>query len=632
LFKGIAQTGPRGAFLEKYLTNYKPYLGFFFKNSKKNGSFFQKKNTFLYIYYVPQKPFMGAEADPKMTVVEYLLNSNFYQKAGVAMVEQTTEFLAHIRKIIESVRKDGLSEEFFREAAPDLDLVKSQLKLTAAQGAIFAVILNESSFGSGSGITLPDLAKILRCEKLESLRYFADIKRLERRHLVRRSLSPLVGDGCLGVPESVCAALARGKLPKRRPIKNLSPEKFFEEIDRALNRLREDKKLFMRIVACNMQLAICKTARSLAPMDALLLLHICRKLVIEGSGKTRESEIRRILRMFSGGHENRILGELRSGGHALITDGYIEFAGGGIMDKAEFSLTKTARNDLLEGIEIYEREGENKKNMIRWQDINERKLFYNAGETANISELTGMFKPESFNSVRLRLAEHGRKAALSCLFYGPPGTGKTESVYQIARAAQRDIVQVNIAETKSLWFGESERLVKRIFDDYQNTVKYRAVKGENAPILFFNEADAIFSKRMALGDQRAGPAQTENAMQNILLDEIEKLDGILIATTNLTGNFDKAFERRFLYKIAFARPDPVVRAAIWKIHIPDLPETVCDALARKFDFSGGQIDNIARKAEINFVLHGVKPTLPLLEKYCNDELLEYEHRQIGFAL
>jgi hypothetical protein len=566
-----------------------------------------------------------------MNVFEYFMPKDLHKKAGGTMAEEASEFLEHIKKILESVRKNGLGEIFFTEAAPDLDTVKNQLKLTAAQGAIFAVILNESSFGGG--ITLPDLAKILRCENLESLRYFADIKHLERRRLVRRSVSNFAGDECLRVPESICAALARGKLPKRKPVKNLPPEKFFEEIDRSLHRLREDRKLFMRIVACNMHLAVCKTARSLAPRDALLLLCICRKLVIGGIGKMRESEIKRILRVFSGGRENnRTLGELRNGGHRLIKDGYIEFAGRGIRDDAEFSLTKKARNDLLEGIEIYEREGENKKDMVCWQSINGKKLFYNTGEAESISELTGLLKNESFNAVRLRLTEHGRKAAFSCLFYGPPGTGKTESVYQIARAAQRDIVRVNIAETKSLWFGESERLIKGIFDDYRNTVKRRTDKGENAPILFFNEADAIFSKRMSLGDQRSGPAQTENSMQNILLDEIEKLDGILIATTNLTGNFDNAFERRFLYKIAFARPGPTIRAAIWKICIPGLSETVCDTLARQFDFSGGQIDNIARKSEINLVLHGSEPTPPLLEKYCKEEVLEHEHRRIGFVL
>jgi SpoVK/Ycf46/Vps4 family AAA+-type ATPase len=205
-------------------------------------------------------------------------------------------------------------------------------------------------------------------------------------------------------------------------------------------------------------------------------------------------------------------------------------------------------------------------------------------------------------------------------------------VYQIARATECDIVQVNIAETKSLWFGESERRIKGIFEDYLNTVKHRVGKGENIPILFFNEADAIFSKRMALGDQRAGSAQMENAMQNILLDEIEKLDGILIAATNLAGNFDKAFERRFLYKIEFPCPDSAVRSSIWKAHIPDLPETVCEALAREFDFSGGQIENVARKADVNLILHGAEPLFSLLKKYCKDEPLENNAKQIGFAV
>jgi hypothetical protein len=551
------------------------------------------------------------------------------RKKGVEMTEQTTDYLGHFRTINEVARKEGFTDGFFQEAAPSLNMVKNLLKLKMAQAALFSVILQESA--DGDGITLSKLAEILRCEKLESLRYFSDIKRLEYRNLVKRySLS---SEKYLWyVPESVCAALAQGRLPKSRPIKNLSPEQFFEEIDRAINKLDEDRKLFLRIVAGNTQLAVCKTARSLEPEEALILVGICRKLVIEGEGTMRDSEIKRMIRPFSGTRCNRTIRELRSGKHTLIKEGYIELAGNGITDGSEFSLTKKTRNDLLDGVEIYECEGENKKDLLCWKNIREKKLFYNSDETEKIAELAALFKPESFDAIHRRLTERGRRTAFSCLFYGPPGTGKTESVYQIARATERDIVQVNIAETKSLWFGESERLIKGIFDEYKNTVKHRVGKGENVPILFFNEADAIFSKRMPLGDQRSGPAQTENAIQNILLDEIEKLDGILIATTNLTGNFDKAFERRFLYKIEFPRPGPVVRASIWKAHMPDLPETVCETLARKFDFSGGQIENITQKADVNLILHGTELSFPQLEKYCRDELPENSARQIGFAV
>ena len=84
-------------------------------------------------------------------------------------------------------------------------------------------------------------------------------------------------------------------------------------------------------------------------------------------------------------------------------------------------------------------------------------------------------------------------------------------------------------------------------------------------------------------------------MQNIILQELENLDGILIATTNMTQNMDKAFERRFLYKIEFSKPEKNIRKMLWKSMMPDLNEEDALALASRFDFSDGQIENIARK-------------------------------------
>lgn len=100
-----------------------------------------------------------------------------------------------------------------------------------------------------------------------------------------------------------------------------------------------------------------------------------------------------------------------------------------------------------------------------------------------------------------------------------------------------------------MWVGESEKNIKGTFDDYKKKVKQLA----KAPILLFNEADAIIGKRQ-VGAERA-VEKMENSILNIILQEIEQLDGILIATTNLPENMDKAFERRFLYKIQFEKPD-----------------------------------------------------------------------------
>ena len=113
---------------------------------------------------------------------------------------------------------------------------------------------------------------------------------------------------------------------------------------------------------------------------------------------------------------------------------------------------------------------------------------------------------------------------------------------------------------------------------------------------------------------------------------MENLDGIMIATTNLQQNMDKAFERRFLYKIKFEKPTVEARASIWKTMIPELSDLDIHALASKYDFSGGQIENIARHYAIDCILHGTDDdTLSLIIAHCDNERLDQkESRKIGF--
>jgi SpoVK/Ycf46/Vps4 family AAA+-type ATPase len=133
---------------------------------------------------------------------------------------------------------------------------------------------------------------------------------------------------------------------------------------------------------------------------------------------------------------------------------------------------------------------------------------------------------------------------------------------------------------------------------------------------FFIEADAVIEKRRNLGEDYSGPGQTENAIQNIILQEIEDLNGILIAATNLAQNMDAAFERRFLYKIEFEKPGIETRRAIWEALIPDIAGDSVQELASRFDFSGGQIENITRKITVHQVLHGVMPSSEDITRFC----------------
>ena len=214
---------------------------------------------------------------------------------------------------------------------------------------------------------------------------------------------------------------------------------------------------------------------------------------------------------------------------------------------------------------------------------------------------------------------------VTALLHGASGTGKTEIVKQIAKETNRELIKVEISQSKSMWFGESEKVIKRIFTDYKSFAK----ECKRTPILLFNEADAIISKRREINNSSV--AQTENAIQNIILEELENFEGILIATTNLVNNLDSAFERRFLFKIQFQTPDIIIRAKIWQSKIPFLATKDCYLLAKKFDFTGGQIDNILRKSEIHEIIQGEKVTFENLLTFCSEEILVSNRVKIGFS-
>ena len=117
-----------------------------------------------------------------------------------------------------------------------------------------------------------------------------------------------------------------------------------------------------------------------------------------------------------------------------------------------------------------------------------------------------------------------------------------------------------------------------------------------------------------------------------IIQEMETLDGIMIVTTNLAQSFDRAFERRFLYKIKFDKPTLEARMSIWREMIPALTEDEARTLAGKYEFSGGQIENIARRHAIGKILHGdAENILNELLSICDDEKIETkEKKTIGF--
>src|SRR4051812_40183015 len=186
---------------------------------------------------------------------------------------------------------------------------------------------------------------------------------------------------------------------------------------------------------------------------------------------------------------------------------------------------------------------------------------------------------------------HPTGLALAFNFAGPPGTGKTICAEAIAHSLGRHLLLVRYAELESLWMGETPKNVAAIF---------RAARDE-AAVLLFDEADAIAARRSTSVDH--GFQRESNTVVSVLLQELERYDGVVIFATNLAANFDPAFERRIRTHVLFEMPGPVEREQIWRVQVHPSRTPLADdvdfrSLAERYPVSGGDIRNAVLKAAL----------------------------------
>lgn len=373
-----------------------------------------------------------------------------------------------------------------------------------------------------------------------------------------------------------------------------------------------------------------KQVRRLVPNDNNRLIYFnCVKNFLDSYGTDIGKSLMNIY-----GRSPSYFNELRNfvdEKHPLVENGLVEIMKNEVVERTTMTLTEKSIELLYgENADLYYKQTK-LKNVLLPEEIKSKSLFYDIDIKNQIEMLNDSLTQENLLLIQNRLESKGLCKGVAAILYGAPGTGKTETVYQLAKKTDRKIVHVNIADSKSKWFGESEKCIKKIFTDYRLLCKSCMSHGENTPILLFNEADAIISKRGTLESNSI--MKTENTMQNILLEEMEKLDGIIIATTNLCENMDGAFERRFLFKIKFEKPTAEARMKIWKSKFESISDDDAYSLASEFDFSGGEIDNIVRKCEMNEIITGVQPDYNNLIELCSQERLKKEgERRMGFVI
>ena len=549
----------------------------------------------------------------------------------------TWTIITALDRILDLAQDSQLSDEFWKSVKNPLAFLNKELGLTNVQIVALAMLIE-----AGEPMSWKSMGNYLGCSRLSIMVYSEEIEELvTKRWAIHKGVHEIGGffEG-IALVRGVVTALRHNKTFVPEKIDGLNEQQFVDKLERHVEKnmndrnavFNDDEEWMREFAKANPHLPLCHEILKFDDIhvQSLLLLIVVDYAQWEGSdgeGLTFQT----IDGLYPEEYDCDFMREgLRDGTHPLIQCGYIEHkCNEGQADTEQYMLTRKAKSELLSAYTP----SHSKCRRMRPDDrflkshdaIREKSLFFNTSEQEQIERLTSLLSTETLPSIQKRLEEQGMRKGFACLFYGAPGTGKTETVLQIARQTGRDLMQVDIAGLRDKWVGESEKNIKEVFARYRRLCQ----NSEVMPILFFNEADAIINKRTENVEHSVD--KMDNAMQNIILQEIEDLDGILIATTNLTSNLDKAFERRFLYKVEFHKPDTDVKTKIWRSMLKDISADDARQLASHFDFSGGQIENIARKRTVDYILSGKFASLDEIEGYCRAELLGgKERRSIGF--
>ena len=518
------------------------------------------------------------------------------------------------RNELDRVSPDDVSDLFADQAAP----VAEKLGLTPFQSLLFAIAIDHEHSQMNSD--LQDIASALGMNYLEFLPHAKDLYALRDRRLLR-----IKGDGSVSIPQEVTNALVEDRPVRLPSVKGLSTSSIMRQIGTLMSqvddgdlispsRLVEEIDLLCRE---NPETCIGKAYRKCladndVPEEERLMFYVLAHLTFSRDRITfdlgdLEDYVKDPVWLDALKMEFDLeMLELQV--HKIIVPEKTD----GLQASGSFTLREGLREEMFADARkrFFHLNG---VSLTDCSDKPVKELFYNAEEQRQVERLYELLSRGSLHKVYEAMEAKGLRTGFNCLFSGAPGTGKTETVYQLARRTGRKLLEADVASLRNCYVGETEKNVRNLFRDY----RYACDENEFTPILLFNEADAIFGTRVE-GAAKAVD-RMENSVQNILLQEMEDFNGILIATTNLDKNLDPAFERRFLYKLRFSKPECETRQRIWKSQFPELSDAEARQIAEEFAFCGGQIENVLRKYTVDSILSGSEGGFPKIRQYCLEE-------------
>ena len=541
--------------------------------------------------------------------------------------------------INETAPKSQLNKNLFIRCAEAFSFLSDMLGFNPVQCVVIAMLIEE-----GKPMSFRQMGKTLGITRLSMMTYYNDIEELfKMRWLQHRGAQENDGlyDG-YALARGVVSAIRENRPFKPEVLKCEDTQEFVDKVAEHIGSGYDDEHLMFRdekfwlqeIVNANVELPICKLANNFNDINCLSLLMLVIADYANFNGSANEGigprDVQLVYPREATPNFRRVVDAMQKGTHRLFRENLIEHkCVDGMADTNQYVATAYLKNEVLADYNPIDHSDKHvpKMNGVKsYKEITPKALFYNKKEEEQVGMLRNILSQDQLPIIQERLKSKGMRTGVCILMHGHPGTGKTATVYELARQTERDIIQVQVTDFKDKYVGESEAKLKKIFSDYRQC----CMNSEVTPILLLNEGDAILSKRIENVEHSV--EQMMNALQNILLEEMENLQGIMIVTTNLTSNLDAAFERRFIFKVKFEKPGTEVKAHIWQSLVDNLDDKDADTLAKEFDVTGGEIENIARKATMQFVLTGKEVDMDMLKKFTKQEKLESSRRTVvGFS-
>jgi predicted transcriptional regulator len=543
-----------------------------------------------------------------------------------------------MNNIRSTVEREGNLPDIIKGLADELALVRDRFGVSEPAAVLLADILEMSG---RSGADEDDLAKYLGVSNIQFIESQKYLRELEEKGIVQRGSCR--GRVCYRVTPETTRAVEKEDRFQAIPMTGLTGDELFSRFRKVFSDFqgeddpdRPDRALARldKLVEENQQLDFCRRVLALPiytektmniETERRIFFFLCNRFVTHGEAGVELERLLELTDFFE--DDRRLKRHISNGNTVLQRSGLVTFGNNdGFSDAGVLALSDEVKGEFFSEVELTPEEQVRYRDLVSSAGIAPKELFFNHVENEQIDRLGALIEPEAFKAVQERLEKVGMRRGFNALFYGGPGTGKTACAYELARRTGRDLFVVDVTKLRSKWVGDSEKSVKAVFNIYRKLCR----TSELDPILLFNEADAIFAKRFENVDDSVD--QMNNTIQNIILQEMENLEGLLIATTNLATNLDPAFERRFIFKVEFKMPEADSRAKIWKSMIPSLSEEDACALAGRYPFSGGNIENVARKSTVEYVLSGNEPTLDTLDGHCREEILSRRktRNKIGF--